>query len=240
MNTICANMILGEKPEPFLEYSLNSIKWVDELVIVNTGSKDNLNINIAKSIVPHAKYLDFFNSNLPFTFSNARNYALDNSSAYWILWIDADEVHYNHLERILRESLSWTHYDGFQFCFYHFLLDVFHYQHKEYRKNVFKRIGRRWNGDVHEQVYPLENTLSLDYFYHHYGYVKPQHLIYENWKLYWSLNPEEKYKLNENRNPNDIISDRVTVAHEYTGLYPEVIQEYIKKQKPIVKNYNFL
>lgn len=240
MNTIAANMILGERPEPFLEYCLKSVKWVDEFVIVNTGSKNNPNIAIAKSILPNAKYFDFSDTGLPFTFSNARNYALDNSTAYWILWIDADEIHFNKLETLFRGMAHWTHYDGFKFQFYHFLLDVFHYQHVEPRTIIFKREGKRWTGDVHEQVTPLTNVLIESYYYHHYGYTKPQNLIYENWKLYWSLNPSENFKTKEYRNPNDIISDRVTVAHPYKGPYPEVIQAYIKTQQPKVNNYKFL
>jgi hypothetical protein len=240
MNKFAVNMIIGQRPEMYLQYALESTKWADEHVIVNTGEKDNHNIAIAREILPNAKILNFSDTGLPFTFSNARNYALDNSESYWILWQDADEVHFNSLEKTLRDISHWTHYNGFQFNFYHFLLDIFHFQHIELRKNVFKRQGRKWVGDVHEQVQPLDNTLILDYHYHHYGYAKPQNLIYENWRLYWSLKPEEQFKLKENRNPNDIISDRVTIAQDYGGLYPEVIQSYIEQCKPLVKNYKFL
>jgi len=240
MNSIGLNMIVGEKPEMFLQYALESTKWLDEHVIVNTGNKDNLNVRIIKSILPSAKILDFSETGLPFTFSNARNYALENSSTYWIFWQDADEVHFNSLEKYLRSILHWNHYDAFQFYFYHFLLDMFHFQHIELRKNVFKREGRKWIGSVHEQVEPIGLTLITDYHYHHYGYVKPQNLIFENWRLYWSLSPEEQFKLKENRNPNDIISDRVTIAKDYGGLYPEVIQSYLDTCKPLVKDYKFI
>jgi glycosyltransferase involved in cell wall biosynthesis len=240
MNKIAVNMIIGERPEMFLEYSLLSTKWADEHVIVNTGSKDNHNIAIAKTILPNAKFIDFSETGLPFTFSNARNCAIDHTESYWILWQDADEVHFDSLERLMREVLNWTHYDGFQFNFYHFLLDMFHFQHTELRKNVFKREGRRWTGNVHEHVEPLDKALILDYYYHHYGYAKPQDLIYENWRKYWELNPDENFKLKENRNPHDIISDRVTIAQDYKGLYPEVIKSYIATCKPLVKDYKFV
>lgn len=237
MNKLALNMILGQKPEQFLEYALLSTKWVDEHVIVNTGEKDNPNLDIVKHVLPNAKIIHFEGE---FSFSAARNLALDNTDSYWILWQDADEVHFEKFEEIFRSIAHWTHYDAFQFYFTHFLLDVFHYQHYEPRTIVFKRHGRRWSGDVHEQPHPINNVFFYDYRYHHYGYAKPQHLIYENWKLYWSLNPDERFKLEENRNPNDIISDRVTIAKPYTGDYPEVIEDYIKVQMPKVKDFKLI
>jgi hypothetical protein len=240
MNTLALNMIVGQRPEMFLEYALLSTKWVDEKIIVNTGEKNNPNLEIIKRISPDAKILDFSETGLPFTFSNARNYALDNTSTYWVLWQDADEVHFNSFEKKFRDMAHWTHYDGFKFYFYHFLLDMFHYQHLEPRTIIFKRQGRVWSGNVHEQIQPFTNVYFEDYRYHHYGYVKPQNLIYENWRTYWKLNPDEQFKLNENRNPNDIITDRVTVAHEYIGTYPEVMLDYVKTQKSIIKDFKFI
>lgn len=239
MKKLALNMILGERPEPYLEYALLSTKWVDEHVVVNTGNEANPNIEVVKKIIPSAKIIQFPRE-VEFSFSAARNLALDNTESYWVLWQDADEVHFNNFEKIFRGMSDWIHYDGFKFYFYHFLLDVFHFQHIEPRTIIFKRDGRRWAGDVHEQVQPLNNVYFEDYRYHHYGYTKPQNLIYENWKLYWSLNPGERFKLNEYRNADDIISDRVTVAHSYTGEYPEVIKEYIKLQKPKVKDYKLI
>jgi glycosyltransferase involved in cell wall biosynthesis len=234
---IALNMIIGQRKEEYLEYALKSTKWVDEHVIVNTGQDDNPNLRLVKEILPKAKIIKFAGT---FDFASARNLALDNTESYWVLWQDADEVHFERFERVARQMLSWTHYDAFEFCFYHFLLDVFHYQHIETRKNIFKKQGKRWIGAVHEQVQPINSYLSHDYCYHHYGYTKPQNEIYENWRLYWSLNQPEHYKLKENRNPNDVISDRVTVANPYTGHYPEVIKSFILKQTQKVKDFKLI
>lgn len=233
-------MIIGNRPEEYLEYALASTKWVNEHIIVNTGNDMNPNLAIVKAVLPNAKILNFSETGLPFTFSNARNYALQNSTTDWILWQDADEVHFDSFKIELMQILDWIHYDAFEFGFYHFLLDVFHYQSVDARTNIFKRCGTQWYGDVHEQVSGLNNIYKHPYRYHHYGYTKPQNEIYENWKLYWSLNPSERYKLNENRNPNDIISDRVTVARKYVGPYPESIERFVYAQKPKVDNYKFI
>lgn len=230
-------MIIGEKPEPYLEFALLSTKWVDEHVIVNTGKEDNPNIKIVQKVIPRAKILHFKGE---FTFSNARNLALDNSSGQWILWQDADEVHFDRFEGLVRNFIASPPGDGIQCAFYHFILDVFHYQSLDPRVMLFRKDGKRWRGTVHERVEPFNKIFVSDYFYHHYGYTKPQHLIYENWRLYWGLNPGEEWKKNEYRNPDDIISDRVSVAHEYRGEYPEVIESFIRQQTPVVRDYKFI
>jgi len=243
MNKISLNLIVGQQPEQYLEYALKSTLWADEHVIINTGEKENPNIGIITNILAgrSLKLLHYKNYHDKFDFSSARNIALNNSSNEWILWQDSDEVHFELFERIARQLIQWKHYQGFQFEFYHFLLDLYHYQSKDPRVILFQKAGKKWIDPVHEHVEPMSNVLIMgDYKYHHYGYTKPQHEIYRNWRLYWSLNPGEEFKLKENRNPDDIISDRVTVAQPYNGPYPEVIQNYIFQQKPKVKDYKFL
>lgn len=234
--SVALNMIIGQKEEKYLKFALESTKWLDEHVIVNTGDSDNPNLAIIEEILPKANIIHMQDE---FTFSKARNLALNNTYSPWILWQDADEVHFDMFRSLVLEYSS-THYDAVVFGFYHFILDMFHYQSIDLRPNMFRKDGKRWVGDVHEQVEPLVNVIHNDYRYHHYGYTKPQKDIYDNWKLYWSLNPDERWKCEQKRNPNDIISDRVTVAKEYFGQYPEVMQEYISKQKPMIKDYKFI
>lgn len=242
MNTIALNIIIGQKPEPFLNYALESTKWCDEHVIVNTGKEDNPNMNVVREVLAghDLKIIEFSRLDQPFTFAGCRSLALSESRSSHILWQDADEVHFHHFENIAREYVTYDSFDGIEFGFFHFIFDMFHFQSIDPRVILFKRHGKRWVGNVHEHVEPLVNVLSHPYRYHHYGYTKPQKEIYENWRLYWSLNPDENFKLNENRNPNDIISDRVSVAYDYTGDYPEVIYNYIKEQKPLVKDFHFI
>lgn len=236
MSTVAANMIIGQRIEPFLKYSLESTKFLDEYVVVNTGNDDNPNLKVVREIIPSAKIVKFEGD---FNFSKARNLALDNTESQWIIWIDADETHFEAFESLVREY-SNSHYDTVVFGFYHFILDMFHYQSIDLRANMFRKDGKRWTGDVHEKIEPKINVCHDSYRYHHYGYTKPQKEIYENWKLYWSLNPDERWKCDEPRNPNDIISDRVTVAHDYKGEYPEIMRDYISKQHTLIKDYKFI
>lgn len=235
-NKVALNMIIGQRHEQYLEYALRSTEWLDEHVIVNTGDEDNPNMEVVKKIIPQAKILKYEGD---FDFASARNFALDNTESPWILWQDADEVHFDRFKGLVREYAGHS-YDGIRFGFFHFILDMYHFQSIDLRTNMFKKKGVRWEGSVHEQVVGLKDVHNNEYRYHHYGYTKPQSEIYENWKLYWSLNPGEEWKVKEKRNPDDIISDRVTVAHPYMGEYPEVIKAHVSKQKMKVDNYRFI
>ncbi len=78
--------IIVKNEEKYLKECLDSVKGVvDEIVLVDTGSNDNT-INIAKEF--NAKILNYKWNN---DFASARNFALENSSGDWILYLDADE-----------------------------------------------------------------------------------------------------------------------------------------------------
>jgi glycosyltransferase involved in cell wall biosynthesis len=84
------------RDEPLLEQCLQSFRdYVDEIVIVDTGSKDNTTIEISK------KYADIFeiytDCNDPETgqienFSKARQKSFDLATNKSVIWIDSDDV----------------------------------------------------------------------------------------------------------------------------------------------------
>jgi Flp pilus assembly protein TadD len=82
---LSAAMIVRDE-EKFLDGCLQSIApHVDEIVVVDTGSKDRT-VDIATS---HGVRL--FERAWPGDFATARNWALDEARGDWILYIDADE-----------------------------------------------------------------------------------------------------------------------------------------------------
>jgi glycosyltransferase involved in cell wall biosynthesis len=84
--TLSLCMIVKDE-ERFLERCLSSVKdFVDEIIIVDTGSKDNT-IPIAKryaSSIYHFEWVD--------DFSAARNFSISKATKDWILVLDADEI----------------------------------------------------------------------------------------------------------------------------------------------------
>ena len=83
-------LIITLNEESNIRRCLDSIKWCDEIIIVDAFSIDNT-INIAKEYTDKIIQIDA-------GFGESRQVALDNCTGDWILSIDADEV--------ITESLS--------------------------------------------------------------------------------------------------------------------------------------
>ena len=78
--------IMVKNEEELLPHCLESIRhWVDEIVIVDTGSTDRT-VEIAKSYGAR-----IFHQPWEGSFSKHRNYTMENATGDWVLIIDADE-----------------------------------------------------------------------------------------------------------------------------------------------------
>lgn len=67
-----------------IEECLESVKWADEIIVVDSSSKDKT-ADIAK------KFTDKIFISDTKSFSEKKNFGINKSSGEWILWIDADE-----------------------------------------------------------------------------------------------------------------------------------------------------
>lgn len=168
-----ASMIVRDE-EDYLEGCLSSIRnVVDEIVIVDTGSRDG-----TKAIAEKfgAKLFDFpWNGN----FSDARNEALRNCSGNWILYIDADErlrqTDRAEVERFLANPGKAAYTVRF-----HPLTGYTAY--REYR--IFRNDPRiRFDGVIHETIVPSLRRVAeeeglqigtLDLTIDHIGYDTDQ------------------------------------------------------------------
>ncbi len=96
--------MIVKNEEEVIERCLNSCKELfDEIIIVDTGSKDNTK-NILKNF--EVKILDFKWVN---DFSKARNYGILNCGCDYFMWLDADDViTKENLEKLknLKENLE--------------------------------------------------------------------------------------------------------------------------------------
>ena len=100
--------IIVKDEADFLRRCLESVKpIVDEIIMVDTGSKDNT-IEIAKSF--GAKVIkQKWNNN----FSEARNISLKHATKDWILVLDADETISKKDLKKIKELLDKAEYDAF-------------------------------------------------------------------------------------------------------------------------------
>ncbi len=77
-------IILTKNEEDRIRACLESVKWADEIIVVDNGSKDNT-LQIVKKYTD--KILKFDDQD----FSKLRNSAMEVSLGEWVLYIDADE-----------------------------------------------------------------------------------------------------------------------------------------------------
>lgn len=148
MNSISLCMIVRNE-EDSLGRCLSSVKdAVDEIVIVDTGSTDRTK-EIAASfgaVIYDFEWID--------DFAAARNYAFEQATQTFILWLDADDViEQEDLKRLLALKSKELPYDSIT-MHYHLTFDSAGKPLYSLRRNrlVRRSCGFRWHGPVHEYL----------------------------------------------------------------------------------------
>jgi len=91
--------MIAMNEEANLPRTLESVKWADEIVVVDSGSKDRT-IEIAQSFGAKTSYHAFGGH------GEQKNVALDLCTSEWILLLDADEVLSSALQEEIRQTLA--------------------------------------------------------------------------------------------------------------------------------------
>lgn len=213
MISLC--MIVKDEEE-IIEKSLKEVKnYVDEIIIVDTGSKDRTK-EIAKSYTE--KIYDFKWCN---DFSKARNYSISLATYDWILVLDADEV----VSRFNREEVDKFILNNDKKVGRIKIINFFEDNNEKRINNervnrLFNRKYYNYEGIIHEQIVSKNkdsyDTMLIDIEVDHIGYL--DHVIKSTNKL--DRNITLLYKALED-NPLD----------DY--LYYQLGKSFYKK-----KNYN--
>lgn len=155
------------KNEPLLEDCLKSVRdYVNEIVIVDTGSTDNNTIEVAK------KYADIFEiytaCNNPETgliedFSQARQRSFDLATQPWVIWCDADDIIVGgeHLLKLTEQLKDNKEFDSIAYLF------RYEYAYNENNECVLSHFRERlvydktkyhWVNPVHEVLVPNDGV----------------------------------------------------------------------------------
>lgn len=173
--TVSLAMIIKDEEE-MLEQCLMSIKdIVDEIIIVDTGSKDN-SISIA------SKFTDkIFNYEWDNNFSNARNYSIEKCTKDWIFFMDADDYFNPRDKNKFLKLIESSDKEGYFFVTKNYI-DL--NRKDKYSTNLNIRLIRNKDryefvGAIHEQLVEKRNkTLDISLFstvdisIEHKGYLK--------------------------------------------------------------------
>lgn len=140
--TICA-IIISKNEEEMIGECIDSLTFADEIIVVDGESTDGT-AQVAKkkgaNVIVHT-----FND-----FSTQRTFALAQTKADWVVYIDADERVTNELAHELKNLIQSTTYSAFK------IRRVNHYLGKPWPKEdllerVFKKNRLKgWYGTVHE------------------------------------------------------------------------------------------
>ena len=91
--------MIAMNEEPNLPRTLESVKWADEIIVVDSGSRDRT-VEIAKSFAAKTSYHAFDGH------GEQKNIALGLCTCDWILLLDADEVLTPDLQQEIRNLLA--------------------------------------------------------------------------------------------------------------------------------------
>lgn len=151
MVSISLCMIVKDE-QNVIERCLKSIyKFVDEIIIVDTGSTDK-----TKEICE--KYGKVYDFDWCDDFSKARNFSFSKANSDYIMWLDADDI---VPDKSLKKLMEWKQNksDADVVMLPYKLNENFIY----YRERILKREkGFSWQGAVHECIQPNGKIIYLD------------------------------------------------------------------------------
>jgi len=140
-------IVIAKNEEQMIRDCLASIKWADEIILVDSGSTDKT-MEIAKKY--SARIISLPTEKLEF--ARWRNVGLREAKGEWILYLDADERVTPELQKEIKESIKYfTAYEIPRQNFY--LGKEMHYggAWPDYVKRLFfKEKLRYWERELHE------------------------------------------------------------------------------------------
>lgn len=167
-NTVSACMIVKNEAKNIVD-CLKTLDWVDELCVVDTGSRDGTKKIIKKNwnkklILKNYKWND--------DFSAARNASLELATMDWIFVVDADErVRAGH-GKLLKDNIPKVDADIFAVDLVNFAGKPVKARHRAKQLRFFKRLyGPKYEGRFHNKPIVHQNTkvINTDLVIEHYG-----------------------------------------------------------------------
>lgn len=126
---------------------LQSIQWVDEIVVVDLGSTDNT-LEVARQFTERI----VFHEHVPYA-DIVRNFSFEQTMSEWILLLDPDERVSPQLARYIQEIISSDcKYEALELPFitYYFGKPILHSGYGiDYIPRVFRRDTIVWKPEVH-------------------------------------------------------------------------------------------
>lgn len=158
-------VVLTKNEEDRITKCLQSLDWVDEIVVFDSGSTDQT-CEIAKEF--NAKV--FVNTDWK-GFGRQRELAWEKATGDWVLMIDADEVVSEDLRDEIQDRLTNSDLNKAYFIpMYSWMFgkQLKHCCYPDYKLRLYPRVKGRYNAKdlVHEKVY-LDSDVKVTRLKHH-------------------------------------------------------------------------
>lgn len=144
MNKISA-VIIAKNEEKLIGNALDSLKFCDEIIVIDNGSSDKTK-KIAEKY--NAKIFDTDTSD----FSKMRSLGLEKASNDWILYLDADEKISDELQKNIKQTLLENpQYSAYKLKRKNYYLGKNEWPYIEKLERFFKKENLKgWHGELHE------------------------------------------------------------------------------------------
>lgn len=141
-------IIITKNEEKNIRDCLESVKWTNEIIIVDDESTDNT-VEIATQY-PNVK---IYIRKMTDGFGAQKNFALSKATSQWVLNIDADERVPEELKNEILQKIENENFDGYYLRRINYLFGNFWDDSKAQALRLFKKNkGEFLNVQVHEKV----------------------------------------------------------------------------------------
>ncbi len=216
--TLSLCMIVKDE-EKFLPTCLESIKGhVDEIIIVDTGSKDKT-VEIATKYNAKIYHHQWENS-----FSKARNYSLSYATCDWIMWIDADEEVDERDAHKLKDVIKDDEVDVIYMPMFNKpvggkAVSVFS------AEKIFRNhIGIHFEGIVHNNLKYSGLSKSVNIKLYHYGYNQSEEQMEKKFERTSSLLRLQIKDDSENPTPHHYLAISYLDRHKHEECIKEALE----------------
>lgn len=142
-------IVLTRNEEERIEACLKSIKWVDEIIMVDSNSSDKTT-EIAKKFGVKIYQREFDN------YVNQKEWAMSKSSEDWVLFIDADERVLRSLKEEIMDLISKDQYSAYAISRKNIIFGSEQKYGPFWPDWVIRLVRKtdfsRWVGEVHEHM----------------------------------------------------------------------------------------
>lgn len=161
-------IIVCYNEEKNIRRCLESLKWCDEIVVVDSFSTDN-------TLAICREYTDRITQRAWQGHGDQKAFAHSLATKEWVLLLDADEWLSNALQKRIQETLRETpdRVDAYKMPLLCYYLDRWWWRggwYPDYKRRLFRRERATWGGVAHEKIVVSGEERSLEELFYHFPY----------------------------------------------------------------------